>query len=81
MSDSNEPVMVRLASSQAEAELLLSVLRGEGIDCFSRATNRASGIGDGLGVWGPQEVLVRKSDLVAARELLSQGDVETKPST
>lgn len=75
MSDPNEPVMVHIAASQAEAELLLSVLRGEGIDCFSRATNRATGIGDGIGVWGPQEVLVRRRDVEAARELLSQDDL------
>lgn len=75
MSDSNELVVVRVTSSQGEAELLLSVLRGEGIECMSRMTDRAAGIGDGLGTWGPQEVLVRHSDAEAARELLSQDDV------
>ncbi|MGH2959014.1 MAG: hypothetical protein ACRDKE_05370 [Solirubrobacterales bacterium] len=74
MSDSNELVVVHVASSQGEAEILLSVLRGEGIECISRMTNRAAGVGDGLGTWGPQEVLVRQRDAEAARELLSQDD-------
>ena len=75
MNDSKEPVVVHVASSQAEAELLLSVLRGEGIDCMARMTNRTAGVGEGLGSWGPQEVLVRRRDAEAARELLSQDDV------
>lgn len=74
MNDPNEVVVAHVASSQGEAEMMLSVLRGEGIECTSRMTNRAAGIGDGLGTWGPQEVLVRQSDLEAARELLSQDD-------
>lgn len=74
MSDPNELVVVSVASSQGEAELLLSVLRGEGIDCISRMTNRAAGFGDGLATWGPQQILVRQSDADAARALLSQED-------
>ncbi len=72
MSDSDELVVAHVAPSQSEAELLLSVLRDSGIDCISRMTNRAAGIGDGLGTWGPQEILVRARDLEAARELLEQ---------
>lgn len=76
MSDSNELTVVYVAASQGEAELLLSVLRGEGIDCISRMTNRAAGVGDGLGTWGPQEILVRERDAEAAKELLSQSEAE-----
>lgn len=76
MTDSLEFVLVEVASSQIEAELMLTVLRAEGIDCMSRGTNRAAGIGDGLSNWGPQEVLVRTKDEQAARELLRGGDVK-----
>lgn len=75
MSDPDEPVVVEVASSQAEAELMLSVLRAEGIKCMSRGTNRAFGVGDGLSNWGPQEILVRTENEEAARELLRGGDI------
>lgn len=70
MSDYEELVVVHLASSVAAAELALSVLRAEGIKCGSRATDRAVGVGDGIGSWGPQQVLVRESDAETARALL-----------
>lgn len=75
MSDPNEPVIVQVAASQGEAEMMLSVLRTEEIDCFSRAANRTAGISDGLGTWGPHEVLVRRRDAEAARELLSKDNL------
>ena len=75
MNDTPDLVVVYVAPSQGDAELVLSVLRGEGIKCMSRMTNRSAGIGDGLGTWGPQEILVRQSDAESARELLSQDDI------
>ncbi len=74
MSDPDELVVAHVAPSQGEAELLLSVLRGSGIDCIARMTNRAAGVGDGLGTWGPQEILVRRRDVDAARELLGRAE-------
>lgn len=74
MSDPNEPVVVYVSSSQGEAEMILSLLRDEGIVCMSRMTDRTAGFGDGVGTWGPHEVLVRQSDAATARELLSQED-------
>lgn len=71
MSDQNELVVVHVASSRATVEIALSVLRAEGIKCGSRATDRAVGAGDGIGSWGPQQVLVRRSDAEAARALLA----------
>ena len=70
MSDYEELVVVHLASSPSTVEIALSVLRAEGIKCGSRASDRAVGSGDGVGSWGPQQVLVRASDAAAARELL-----------
>lgn len=77
MSDPNEPVVVYIASSEGEAQMLLSVLRGEGIECMSRLTDRSAGIGDGLATWGPRELLVRRSDAEEARKLLKQDDAAT----
>lgn len=77
MSDPNEPVVVYTASSEGEAQMLLSVLRGEGIECMSRLTDRSAGFGDGLATFGPRELLVRQRDAESARELLIQDDAAT----
>lgn len=74
MGEYEELVVVHLAPSVALAEIALSVLRSEGIKCGSRATDRAVGVGDGIGSWGPQQVLVRQSDAEAARALLDVDD-------
>lgn len=75
MSDSYDLVVVAVAPSPIAVELLLSVLRAEGIKCGSRAGNRAIGAGEGLNVWGPQDVLVHPDDAEAARELLRDPDL------
>lgn len=75
MSGKFDLVVADVASSQAEAELMLSVLSAEGIECMYRGTNRTFAIGDGLSNWGPQEILVRTEDEQAARQLLRRGDV------
>jgi hypothetical protein len=46
-------VVVEVANSEPEAELLCSVLRSAGIECLPRLTNRGAGAGDGLGPWEP----------------------------
>lgn len=75
MSGKFDFVVADVASSQPEAEMMLSVLRAEGIECMYRGTNRTFGVGDGLSNWGPQEILVRTKDEQAARQLLRGGDV------
>ena len=51
-------VVVEVAGSEPEAELLCSVLRSAGIECLPRLTNRGAGAGDGLGTVGAHDVLV-----------------------
>lgn len=65
-----ELVVVDVVASEPEAELLCSLLRSAGIECTSRQTNLGAGASDGLPVGGPQEVIVRREDAEAAREVL-----------
>jgi Putative prokaryotic signal transducing protein len=67
---SNDWVVVGVARSEPEAELLCSVLRGAGIECLARSTNSGAGAGDGLGTVGAHDVLVSPADAEEARELL-----------
>jgi hypothetical protein len=62
--------IVAVASSEPEAELLCSVLRGSGIDCLPRLTNSGAGAGDGLGTVGAHDILVSPQDAQDAREIL-----------
>jgi hypothetical protein len=63
-------VLVGVAGSEAEAELLCSVLRGAGIECLPRLTNSGAGAGDGLGTVGAHDILVSPQDAQDAREIL-----------
>jgi hypothetical protein len=64
-------VVVEVARSEFEAELLCSVLRGGGIECMPRLTNRGAGAGDGLGTVGAHDILVGPRDAQEAHELLN----------
>ena len=64
--------VVEVVGTEAEAELLCSLLRNEGIRCTYRVSNYGAGAADGLAVGGPQEVIVRSEDLAAAREILAK---------
>jgi hypothetical protein len=63
-------VVVEVAGSEPEAELLCSVLRAAGIECVPRLTNRGAGAGDGLGTVGPHDIVVSPRDAHEAREIL-----------
>ncbi len=65
-------VVVEVARSEPEAELLCSVLRDAGIDCVPRLTNSGAGAGDGLGTVGAHDILVRPQDAEDAREFLRE---------
>ena len=64
-------VIVEVASSEAEAELLCSVLRGSGIECLTRVTNSGAGAGDGLAL-GAHDIMVSPQDAQDAREILHE---------
>ena len=65
-------VSVKIAGSEAEPELLCSVLRGAGIECLPRLTNSGAGAGDGLGTVGAHDILVSPQDAQDAREILHE---------
>jgi hypothetical protein len=65
-------VIVEVAGSEPEAELLCSVLRGSGIECLSRLTNSGAGAGGGLGTVGTHDIMVSPQDARDAREILRE---------
>ena len=70
MATADDWVVVGVARSEPEAELLCSVLRGAGIECLPRLTNSGAGAGDGLGTVGAHDILVSPADAQDARDLL-----------
>jgi Putative prokaryotic signal transducing protein len=62
---------VEVVRTQSEAEMLCGLLRNAGIECMYRVTDQGAGAFDGLAVGGPHEILVRREDMDAAREVLS----------
>jgi hypothetical protein len=65
-----ELVVIAVAGSQPEAEMLCSLLRSAGIVCMPRLTNRGAGAGEGWGIGGQHEITVRSKDAQAARKIL-----------
>jgi hypothetical protein len=70
MTHADDWVVVAVANSEPEAELLCSVLRGADIECLPRSTNQGAGAGDGLGTVGAHDILVSPQDAQDAREVL-----------
>ncbi len=70
MTRADDWVVVEVAASEPEAELLCSVLRSAGIECLPRLTNRGAGAGDGLGTVGAHDIMVSPQDAQDAREIL-----------
>ena len=68
----NDWVIVEVAGSEPEAELLCSVLRGAGIECLPRLTNSGAGAGDGLGTVGAHDIIVSPRDAQDARKILHE---------
>ena len=66
-----ELVRLTVVHNQPEAEIVLSMLRSEGIQCFHRPTDFAAGAFDGaLSSAGAREIVVAATDVDRARELL-----------
>ncbi len=62
---------VEVVRTESEAEMLCRLLRSAGIECMYRVTDQGAGAFDGMSVGGPHEILVRREDMDAAREVLS----------
>ena len=68
----NESVVVTVVSGEPEAEVVCGLLRSAGIDCAYRDTDAIDSPLEDFTAAGPREILVRDSDLEAARELLAR---------
>jgi len=64
-------VVMKTVGSEAEAEIVCSLLRTAGIECTHRITDFGAGAADGMSVGGPREILVRRADLATAVEIVS----------
>ena len=63
-------VVVKVVSSQSEAEVVCGLLRSAGIECAHRDTDAIDSSLEDFMAAGAQEILVHESDLEAAKELL-----------
>jgi hypothetical protein len=72
MTDGTELARLTVVANEAEAELIRSLLRTEGIESTQRMTDYGAGATDALGSGGAREVLVRASDLEAAQALIAR---------
>ena len=66
-----EGVVLMVVSGEGEAELVLGLLRSAGIDGAYRDTEAIDSQLEDFTAAGPREILVRESDLEAARELVA----------
>ena len=67
----DESVVVTVVSGEPEAEVVCGLLRSSGIQCAYRDTEAIDSPLEDFTAAGRQEVLVRASDLEAAKELLA----------
>lgn len=63
-------VPLTVVANETEAEMVRNLLATEGIESMQRVTDFAAGALDGWAAGGAREILVRASDLDAARELV-----------
>ena len=69
--ESDEAVVVTVVSSGPEADIVCGLLRSAGIDCGYRDTEAIDSPLEDFTAAGPREILVRDSDVEAARALLA----------
>ena len=68
-----ELAVLQVVGSEPEAQIVISLLRTEGIQAIAQKTNFAVGLADAASSGaGPREILVREQDLTRAREVLDE---------
>jgi putative signal transducing protein len=70
--ESNDEVVVTVVADEAEADVVCGLLRSAGIECAYRETEKIDSLLEEFTPSGPREILVRASDMDAARALLSR---------
>ncbi|HMI28679.1 MAG TPA: DUF2007 domain-containing protein [Gaiellaceae bacterium] len=66
-----DEVVLTVVSGEPEADIVCGLLRSAGIECAYRDTEAIDEPLEDFTAAGPREILVRASDLEAARELLA----------
>jgi hypothetical protein len=66
-----DEVVLTVVSGEPEADIVCGLLRSAGIECAYRDTEAIDVPLEDFTAAGPREILVRASDLEAARELLA----------
>ena len=69
--ESDGTTVVTVVSSEPEAEIVCGLLRSSGIECAFRDTEAIETSLEDFISTGAQEIVVRESDLEAAKELLA----------
>ena len=68
-----ELAVLQVVGSEPEAEVILALLRSEGVPCIAQKTNFAVGLADAAASGaGPREILVHAENLTRAREILEE---------
>ena len=70
----DEGVRLTTVSDELEADVVCGLLRSAGIPCGHRVTEETDSPLENFSGDGPREVLVRESDLEAARALIAAPD-------
>jgi Putative prokaryotic signal transducing protein len=73
--EAGEPVVLTVVSGEPEAEVVCGLLRSAGIECGYRDTEAIDSPLEDFIAAGAREILVRESDLEAAKELLAAPEV------
>lgn len=69
----SELAVLDVVGSEPEAEIILALLRREGIHAIAQKTNFAVGLADASATGaGPREILVHAQNLARAREILDE---------
>ena len=66
-----ESVVLMVVSGAPEADVVCGLLRSNGIDCAYRDTEAIDSPLEDFTAAGPREILVRESDVEAARQLVA----------
>jgi Putative prokaryotic signal transducing protein len=69
--ETDDAVVVKVVSGEAEAQVVCGLLRSQGIECAYRNTEAIDSPLEDFIAAGSQEILVRASDLETAKELLA----------
>jgi hypothetical protein len=70
--DADDTVVVKVVSTEPEAQIVCGLLRSAGVECSYRDTDALDSLLEEFTPAGPREILVLRSDLEAAQAVLAQ---------